>query len=133
MRYVGENENSAVCIGRNETFDELLAEGYDIYQYDGDKKTLIATPKDGFLIERPIVSGTGSAGSDIVRALRIIMGTDQNTEGQGLDISVKSTTKKTVSLKLDDQKVNDEKIDLVKEATDFRAYLDSILHKEENT
>lgn len=133
MNYVGENENSAVCIGRNETFDELLAKGYDIYQYDGDEKTLIATPKDGFLVERPILSGTGSIGSDIVRALRIIMGTDQSTTNQNLDISVKSTTKRTASLKLNDQHDNDEKIDLVKEATNFRAYLDNILHKEENT
>lgn len=57
-RYIArqsDNLNSLdIYLSNSNQFDEYLGCGASIYEIDKNKETLIATPKDGFLIERPV-------------------------------------------------------------------------------
>jgi len=56
MEYLAvyEKEKSSVSLTRDEQMDGHLARGANIYCLDGGEMTLIATAKDGFLVERPV-------------------------------------------------------------------------------
>lgn len=54
-KYLAKKNNSAIFLSRTEQFDEYLKNGCEIYEIDGDTETKIATPKEGFMIEKPIL------------------------------------------------------------------------------
>ena len=56
MEYLAvyEKEKSSVSLTRDEQMDGHLAREADIFCLDNGEMTLIATAKDGFLVERPV-------------------------------------------------------------------------------
>lgn len=133
MFYFGKmpDDNLAIRIGKDSTFDDLLSKGYHIYQMDDNgNQTEIANPEEGFLSERPIVTRTDRTGDDLIRAIRIIMGTDEEQ-------SIKSSAgTRTLNLKKAElsgvQETNiSDGIDLISEAYAFRAKLDQLLEEVE--
>lgn len=83
MQYaaVYEEGNSSVWLTRDSQMEEHLSRGAKIYQNDGDEMTLIATPADGFLVERPVfpVAETMRVGgnSEMEQAARILLGMEE--------------------------------------------------------
>ena len=60
MHYLAEWEGGNIFIAKDSDMDEYLAMGARIYAKEdilSDEKTLIATPEDGFLVERPVITG----------------------------------------------------------------------------
>lgn len=54
--YLAVKDGSGMFLSKSEQMDKALNNGFSIYQVDeNDQKTLIATPQDGFLIERPVI------------------------------------------------------------------------------
>lgn len=56
MEYIAvyENANVSVSLTKDTQMEEHLQRGAKIYAAEGEESTLIATPDDGFLIERPV-------------------------------------------------------------------------------
>lgn len=57
MEYLAKSKDgkSAIFLTIDTQMDMYLEKNCDIYQYDDNgKEKLIATPEDGFLIERPV-------------------------------------------------------------------------------
>jgi len=55
MAKLGSGKGSVgVYLSNSNMFDKYLGYGADIYEIEDGKETLIATPKDGFLVERPV-------------------------------------------------------------------------------
>lgn len=61
--------------------DYYLSKGASIYREDGSIETLIATPENGYLIERPTFpekqSTAGPANSEYAIAGRILLGLEE--------------------------------------------------------
>ena len=54
--YAARRDGSAIYVTKDKQIDEMLENGCDIVRVeDDDSVTVIATPKDGFLEERPIL------------------------------------------------------------------------------
>lgn len=52
---VDRNRKEGIYLATDSQMDRYLEAGWDIYQEDESRRrTLIATPEDGFLIERPV-------------------------------------------------------------------------------
>lgn len=52
--YKAKKENSQIYLINSDQMDKYLDKGCDIYIEEDGKDTLIATPKDGYLVEKPI-------------------------------------------------------------------------------
>lgn len=70
MQYVAEKDGYATVLSRDEQFDEYLDKGCRIYSVDGEKETLIATPEDGFLTEKPTLEKTSQSSNTDLTSLR---------------------------------------------------------------
>ena len=60
MLYLAEWEGGNIFLSKDSDMDDYLAKGACIYAKEdllSDEKTLIATPEDGFVVERPTISG----------------------------------------------------------------------------
>ena len=83
MEYIAvyENANVSVSLTKDTQMDEHLLRGAIIYAVEGDENTLIATPKDGFMTERPVfpVARTIRVGasSELEEAARIMLGMEE--------------------------------------------------------
>jgi len=83
MEYIAvyEEANVSVSMTKDTQMDEHLARGAKIYSVEGEKNTLIATPNDGFLTERPVfpVAKTIRIGSssELEKAARIMLGMEE--------------------------------------------------------
>lgn len=127
MIYIGKKpgDNLAITVGKDDIFDKLLGEGYHIYGVDDDgTQTEIATPEEGFLVERPVLHHTERSGEDLVRAIRIIMGTD---EGDVAPAGLKKMSLKRAEL----TSTEETNIDLISEAYAFRQKLNQLLGEGE--
>lgn len=59
--YLAVKDGSGMFLSKSEQMDKALENGFDIYQVDdNDRRTLIATPQNGFLIERPVIENIGT-------------------------------------------------------------------------
>ena len=78
---VYEKENSSAWLTKDSQMEEHLSRGAKIYQSDNGEMTLIATPEDGFLVERPTfpIPETISVGgnSELEQAARILLGMEE--------------------------------------------------------
>lgn len=81
MEYIAvyEDAKTSVSLTRDSQMDEHLTRGANIYAVDDtEEATLIATPKDGFLVERPVFPVTTTirigASSELEKAARILLG-----------------------------------------------------------
>lgn len=78
MRYLAKWKGGCVFLSRDEQMEEFLTKGASIYSVDNDVETLIATPEDGFLVERPTFPvatvANFSAASDYEIAGKILLG-----------------------------------------------------------
>ena len=60
MHYLAEWEGGNIFIAKDSDMDEFLAKGARIYakkEILDKERILIATPEEGFLVERPVISG----------------------------------------------------------------------------
>ena len=78
MEYLAKWNGGCVFLSRDTQMDEFLSKGASIYSVENDAETLIATPEDGFLAERPVFpvpeEATFSAESDYAIAGKILLG-----------------------------------------------------------
>lgn len=70
MQYVAEKDGYATVLSRDEQFDEYLDKGCSIYSVDGENETLIATPEDGFLTEKPTLEKKSQSSNSDLTSLR---------------------------------------------------------------
>lgn len=70
MQYVAEKDGYATVLSRDEQFEEYLDKGCNIYSVDGENETLIATPKDGFLTDKPTLEKTSQSSNTDLTSLR---------------------------------------------------------------
>ena len=70
--------DGSVYLSRDSQMEEYLGKGASIYLEENDVETLIATPTEGFLIERPTFpetqSAAGPASNEYAVAGRILLG-----------------------------------------------------------
>lgn len=61
---VYEEARTSTSLTKDSQMDEHLSKGANIYKVEGEEATLIATPQDGFLVERPVfpIKQTASLG-----------------------------------------------------------------------
>lgn len=78
---VYENDKSSAWLTKDSQMEEHLSRGASIYRSDNGEMTLIATPEDGFLVERPTfpVAETMFVGgnSELEQAARILLGMEE--------------------------------------------------------
>lgn len=56
VSYFAKKGNGIIYLSKSEQMDEMLAKGASIYSDNGDgSNTLIATPDEGYLSERPVI------------------------------------------------------------------------------
>ena len=61
ISYLALLDNTGIFLSKSSQMDEMLSNGFSIYTVDeNDNKTLIATPQDGFLVEKPVIEGMGT-------------------------------------------------------------------------
>ena len=70
MQYIAKKDGYATVLSRDEQFDEYLEKGCSIYSVDGENETLIATPEDGFLTEKPTLEKTSQSSNSDLTSLR---------------------------------------------------------------
>lgn len=70
MQYVAEKDGCATVLSKDEQFEEYLEKGCNIYSVDGEKETLIATPENGFLTEKPALEKTNQSSNTDLTSLR---------------------------------------------------------------
>lgn len=54
MLYLAKQNNSIIYLSQDEQMDKYLEKGAEIYSEENGVQTLIATPENGFLVERPV-------------------------------------------------------------------------------
>lgn len=54
-----------VFLTEDDQMEQYLASGASLYVTDGSHEELLATPEDGFLIERPILLRTGESNGQV--------------------------------------------------------------------
>lgn len=78
MAYLAKWDDTSIYLSRDEQMEQYLEKGASIYREDGGAETLIATPEQGFLIERPnfpiAETSTRPADSEYATAGRILLG-----------------------------------------------------------
>ena len=78
MAYIAQWEDTCIYLSRDEQMEEYLHKGAPIYHEENGVATLIATPEDGFLVERPSFpvaqTSTRPAESEYAIAGRILLG-----------------------------------------------------------
>jgi len=52
--YLAQWPGGAIYLSSSEQMDQYLGRGASIYQEEDGVQTLIATPEDGYLVERPV-------------------------------------------------------------------------------
>jgi hypothetical protein len=76
--YLAKWNDGSVYLSRDSQMEEYLGKGASIYLEENDVETLIATPTEGFLIERPTFpetqSAAGPASNEYAVAGRILLG-----------------------------------------------------------
>ena len=79
--YLAKWENNGIYLSRDEQMDYYLNKGASIYKEEDGVETLIATPENGYLIERPTFpekqSATGPAISEYAMAGCILLGLEE--------------------------------------------------------
>lgn len=61
ISYFAKKDNTGIFLSKSIQMDNMLAKGFSIYRKnDDDSETLIATPDDGYLYEKPIIEQIGS-------------------------------------------------------------------------
>lgn len=71
MRYMAKKDGYATLLSKDSQFDEFLAKDCEIYSIDdNDNEVLIATPKDGFLRERPTLEQVQQSSNAELESLR---------------------------------------------------------------
>lgn len=62
--YFAHKNGEKVAVGGDAALDRLLMNGYEILRIKGDQVDVIATPDEGWLIERPVIQRrvTGKTG-----------------------------------------------------------------------
>ena len=53
MLYLAKWDGGRVYLSRDEQMEQFLEKGANIYKEEEGTETLIATPEEGFLVERP--------------------------------------------------------------------------------
>lgn len=83
MEYIAVYEEAKVSVSltKDTQMDEHLLRGANIYAIKEEESTLIATPKDGFLTERPVFPVATTirigASSELEKAARIMLGMEE--------------------------------------------------------
>lgn len=60
--YTAVRDGTGVFLGHQDQITKYLDRGYSIYEVDGDKETLIATPETGCPDELPMIVRTETIG-----------------------------------------------------------------------
>lgn len=77
ISYIAKWDDGSVYLARDEQMEMYLEKGASIYREENGTETLIATPSEGFLVDRPTFPETKSAGpadSEYAIAGRILLG-----------------------------------------------------------
>ena len=78
MEYLAKWSDGQVFLTRDDQMEQFLEKGACIYSYENGVETLIATPENGFLVERPTfpvaVEAKFTAQSDYEVAGKILLG-----------------------------------------------------------
>ena len=83
MEYIAvyEEAKSSISLIRDSQMEEHLARGANIYRREGGDMELIATPADGFLVERPVFPEAETmrvgGNSELEQAARILLGMEE--------------------------------------------------------
>lgn len=76
--YLAKWDGGCTYLSRDEQMEPYLSKGASIYREDDGAETLIATPEQGFLVDRPTFpiseSSTAPAESEYAIAGRILLG-----------------------------------------------------------
>lgn len=78
MAYLAKWGDTSIYLSRDEQMEQYLEKGASIYREEGEVETLIATPEQGFLVDRPTFptaeSSQGPVESEYAIAGRILLG-----------------------------------------------------------
>jgi len=78
ISYIAKWEDGSVYLARDEQMEQYLDKGASIYRAEDEVETLIATPEQGFLVDRPTFptaeSSQGPVESEYAIAGRILLG-----------------------------------------------------------
>lgn len=62
---------NAIVLSRNEQLDEMLNNGYSIYYIDDNlNETIIASPDQGYIVEKPILEEISQSSTSEIETLR---------------------------------------------------------------
>lgn len=78
MAYLAKWDGGSIFLSRDEQMEQYLEKGAEIYREENGAETLIATPQNGFLVERPTfpesATSTSPAASEYAIAGKILLG-----------------------------------------------------------
>lgn len=62
---------NAIVLSRNEQLDEMLNNGYSIYYIDDNlNETIIASPDQGYIVEKPMLEEISQSSTSEIETLR---------------------------------------------------------------